>query len=154
MTRQQDRETAFLTGLASFERCLMTPVIPGELPGWLLAARDACRQTRQLFRAEVDGPHSQLLREIVDQDSELVPRAEELRAEDTRLLTELDNLHVTAEHLCELAERAEPNEARLDEHVEDFTASATDFVMQCRRHEIALTTWFMEAFNRDRGIAD
>lgn len=154
MTTAKTRETEFLTALADFERCLETPVVPGELPNWLRTVRQASMDVRVQLKREIDETHNQLLDDMVEQDFELAPRAQEMKDADHALISRLEELQKTFDRLAEMAERAEPHEAKLDEHVEQFTNEALQFVIECRKHENALTTWYMEAFNRDRGIAD
>jgi len=80
------KDNGFLSALAEFERCLETPVVPGELPNWANAARAACESVGRLLREKVD--------------------------------------------------------------------EALGFVIQARKQQTALKTWYVEAFQRDRGVAD
>lgn len=154
MTTAQGSESQFLVTLADFEKCLGTPVIPGEMSAWLQTVRKAFEGVRSQFCREVQKPHDQLLNDMVEQDFEMAQRAEQMKAEDRQLLSQIDDLHAKFERLCEMSKRGGTQEAKLDKDVEKFADEALRFVVACRKHETALTTWYMEAFNRDRGIAD
>lgn len=148
------QENGFLSALARFEKWLETPVVPGELPSWLQSARKACDEVGTLLECEIKERHNNLLRAIFSQDSELARRVDELKAKDKNLLSQWESIHHDLNRLCELAVRAEPDEERLDEHMEDFIAKALRFVIDSRKQDNALTTWYMESYTRDRGTAD
>lgn len=148
------QENKFLTALAQFEKCLETPVVPGELPTWLQSTRKTGDEVGQLLKYEINEKHDPMLREMFREDPELARRVEELKAKDKDLLSQWDGLHHDLDRLYEMAEQAEPHEEKLDEHIERFTTEALKFVIDARKQDNALTTWYMEAFTRDRGIAD
>jgi len=148
------QENGFLASLAKFEKWLETPVVPGELSTWLRATRKAGEEVGDLLGPEIKDKHGQMLREISGEDSELAQRVEDLKAKDKELISECETIRHELDRLCEMAEQAEPHEEKLDEHLEDFTAKALNFVIESRKQNNALTTWYMESLTRDRGIAD
>ena len=154
MTAANSNSRDLLTALARFETCLETPVIPGELPDWLASAQAHCHHLGDILRRQVSEKHSELLRQIVRQDAELARRVEKLKENDEALLAQqqdccsmLDQLHVKADQV-------EPHEAKLHEQLEQVIERSIAFVIEVRKQETALTTWYMEAFDRDRGTAD
>lgn len=148
------QENGFLAALAKFEKRLETPVVPGELSTWLRATWEAGEEVGDLLGPEIEEKHGQMLREIAGEDSELSQRVEDMKAKDKELLSEWDTIRHELDRLCQMAEQAEPHEEKLDEHLEDFTAKALSFVIESRKQNNALNTWYMESITRDRGIAD
>lgn len=144
----------FLAALARFERSLETPIVPGEMAAWLRKAREALREAGERFRDEEDAAHEQLRQDILREDIALAPRVEELKEKHEDVRDRWIKIRMELEQLCEEAERAEPHEAKLDDEIERFKEKALSFVIAARSHETAITTWYMEALNRDRGIAD
>ncbi|MDZ4848813.1 MAG: hypothetical protein SGI77_05935 [Pirellulaceae bacterium] len=82
-------------------------------------------------------------------------RVEKLLAIDTELCH--DDFEIVQRSLALLLDRvnaAEPNESKLTEQVAKIVEQALAFVIKARTQETAIATWFMEAFNRDRGVGD
>lgn len=154
MATTPNTDSDFLSELARLEECLETPVVPGELPTWLQTVREQSYKFGKLLGREVNEKHAPLLEEMFRQDPELGQRVEDLKESDKSLLADWSNLHLRLDQLFNKAERAEPNEVSLDEEIKRFTEKALGFVVQTRKQDKALTTWYMEAFTRDRGIAD
>lgn len=148
------KESRFLSALAQFEKCLETPVVPGELPTWLQAAQKSCEEVGQLLGHEVNERHDELFQTILQEDAELTQKVEELKTKDSDLLLQYEAVQSKLDQLCGISDQLEPHEAKFDEHVEDSTDQALSFVLEARKQDTAITTWYMEAFNRDRGIAD
>jgi hypothetical protein len=144
----------FRSTLERFEHSLVTPVVPGELPAWLEAAHSSCKEIGEPLRHVVEEAHPDLLREIARQDIELTPRIEELKTKDEAMIAEWNTLCRALDELRQRADRTEPNEAKLDAQVERLREKCLHFVIEARKQDAALATWLVEAFNRDRGIAD
>lgn len=140
--------------LDGLEQQLETPVVPGELESWTGEAQLAMARLAHALRHRVEDVHDEQLAEIAAEDAELVIRVEALRGEDEALLEEVDRLRSRAAKLNEAAPRAEPNERRLGRGVDAFVEEALAFVIRVRKQEVALRTWYQEAFQRDRGVAD
>jgi septal ring factor EnvC (AmiA/AmiB activator) len=154
MSTQVHRDCDFVSALANFEHCLETPLVPGEMAQWLEAASDACQQAAAWFQCEVARGHDELLQDIENQDMELAPRVEELKANQQSLQTHWTSLDASLEALCKACQNSDPQEGTLDGAIQRFTERALKLVIQTRKHEAALTTWYIEAFNRDRGEVD
>ena len=154
MTTQRLHESDFAAALERFEQCLEGPVIPGEMPSWLRAARDSCREASAWFKTNVKETHEELLREISRQDMELAPRVDALSVVHRDLRRQWVRIQKQLERLCEQADRTEPHEAPLNLDIERLRDQTLKHVIEVRKHEAALTTWYLEAFNRDRGVAD
>jgi hypothetical protein len=154
MTTGETKEGRFLSALARFETCLETPVVPGELPTWLASAKKSCDEIGVLLRDEINSAHKKLLGEMARRDMALATRAEALKAKDSELFGQQNDIRVELESLLARADHFEPHESKLDEEVSRLVDAALGFVIEARKQNTALTTWYMEAFDRDRGVAD
>lgn len=147
-------QNGLLTALAEFEKCLGTPVISGELPSWMQAARQACEKVGAQLQGAAARTHEKLLSEMALEDPDLLPRIDELRATEVELTARQSDLQRHFDQLRDRAEAVEPHEQKLDDQIEQLIEQGLRLVIDVRRHETALTTWYLEAFDRDRGMAD
>ena len=147
-------ETALRESLTRFETCLQTPVVSGDLTQWLNDARAACEEVCRLVPEESDTIHAEMLRKMAQQDLELASRVEQLSQQETELKEESERLRGQLDQLVSHARMVEPDEAKLDKPVSDFIQAGLAFILAVRKQETALTTWYLEAFNRDRGVGD
>lgn len=137
-----------------FESCLEEPVVPGELPEWAANAYAACEAVAPHLRHEIDQVHPKLFREIQQEDPSLGTRIEELRQADTELTQRLSDVDHALSELRSAASIAEPDESRIEAQLDAAVKSGLDFVIALRKQETAIATWYVEAFQRDRGVAD
>lgn len=145
----------FLKALTSFETALATPVVAGELGPWITNARIACDRVGVLLRSDVQRKHAELFAQILREDAELASRVEKLQEADAQIATfEYEEVHVRLRKLSDRADVADKHEARVSDSLEDTIKQALAFVINARTQETALSTWLMEAFNRDRGEGD
>lgn len=147
-------EQSLKEALGRLERRLETPVVPGELTEWIRAAVDACHDVGPALVRQMRKTHEPILDEMAREDFELVHRIEALRKEDEELRCDYQRLRDAADALAEQAEAAEPHERRWDERRASFVRQGLDFVIRARTQELAVETWFLEAFDRDRGVVD
>jgi septal ring factor EnvC (AmiA/AmiB activator) len=146
--------SALPEALDQLESYLELPVVPGEAENWLGAVRQACDDVSEHLVKEIHGPHADLLAKTQRQDPALAPRVEEMHQTDQQLLEECQALQRTIERLTDMAAKTESDEARLEPWFKELTDSALTFILDVRKQEAAVTTWYMEAFNRDRGVGD
>lgn len=154
MTIQQPSENEFLSALDRLERSLETPIIPGELPTWLRTVRNLFAEVDSKYELEIEEIHSQILQQIARQDPELVARVEQLQGQDEELMTQWRALQGKSRRLRNDVEQIEPHESAFEDRVEKFRDEALGFVIEARKQEAALTAWYAEALQRDRGVAD
>lgn len=140
--------------LAQLEAALEMPVVPGELSEWTEKANAAANELQELLPNYVRQIHQREFDEIIAQDPSLASRVEDLRAEDREILCEFSAFQQSLHALVGAAETVEPNEARLDPRVERLAMRGLELVIRIRRQEAAASTWLVEAFQRDRGVAD
>lgn len=144
----------FFNLLDRFESCLETPAVPGELSDWFQETNDVLHEVARQFGEQVHGTHAGILQDILNEDPELHSRVTEMREVDERLRTELIELKSRIRALTEYADQTDVEETQLHSQLESIIERGLKFVIDARKQEHALTTWYMEAFERDRGIAD
>ena len=147
-------DNQFLAALDRLEASLETPVVPGDLPNWLDRARTAFRDAGTALEKEVAGPHEEIFAEILAQDMALAARVDRMKEKDQELVSSFGDLMTTVEQLCDRAEHVEPHESKIDEQTTQLVDHGLSFVLESRKQYKAITTWYRECFNRDRGVAD
>jgi hypothetical protein len=142
------------SALEAFEVSLDTPVVSGELADWLdqvgLAWSKLSGQLRQL----IERTHADQFAQIEEQDVELLPKVEQLKAEDTAILEECDALGQMVARTTTHAPKLEPDEEKAQHHTNTLIDAGIALVTRVRKQEVAMQTWYVEAFNRDRGSVD
>ena len=147
------RNEQFLKALEDFETSLETPVMAGDLIGWVTTVGRACEQLGVLLRDDVQRQHTALFATISRQDPELASRVEQLQATDEQLaMVDFSNVQSSLKQLLAKAESAERDELKAAKLCADVVKQALAFVIGVRTQETAIVTWFGEAFNRDSGI--
>ncbi|MEQ8786933.1 MAG: hypothetical protein RIC55_11565 [Pirellulaceae bacterium] len=136
------------------EAALEKPLVPGELQSWLEYAGQAFSKLEDPLRAHIEQEHSQQFADISKQDAEMLQRVEQLRAVDQQLLEQYDRLARQVDGIDTKLEEDHETETRLDPIVERFADHGLKLVIDIRKQESAVTTWYLEAFQRDRGVAD
>lgn len=150
--RQND---GFLKALEDFETSLETPVMPGDLNGWVTTVKRAYDSLGSMLRDDVPLKHATVYAAIAKQDQELANRVEKLRATDEQLaMVDFGIVECSIQQLLDRAESAEQDELKASRLREDVVKQALAFVISARTQETEITTWFSEAFNRDSGSGD
>jgi len=148
-------QCGFLELLQDFETTLETPIISGELMFWAESAKHACDELTEILCNDLQDKHAELFARILKEDDEMGSRVESLRAIDKELRHEdLVGVQRSLSLILERASATEPDESKLAEHLDETVAKALAFVIKARTQETAISTWFMEAFSRDRGVGD
>ena len=142
------------TALGHLEKCMETPVVPGQLGDWLRSCRDYWVDVESTLQVRIDEGHAELLSEIAAQDPELLPRVEQLLEEDIILLKKSHQFRNDADWLAAGCRQEHANQTKIDEQLQQFTKESLEWVLRIRAQETAIVTWYQEAFNRDRGTGD
>ncbi len=79
---ESDSHNDLRTALEKFETSLVTPIVAGELAGWLDEVRKTWNEASAQVHYHGKHLHPRQYDEISKQDPELLPRIELLRAED------------------------------------------------------------------------
>lgn len=143
-----------MESLATFETCLETPLVPGELESWAENARKSLEQVAPRLRDVIDNNHGPVLKQIVSEDPGLQGRVDDLRVGDAECIAELESVTRTFETLDEIAAAIEPDETKLKQQLDELIEQGLKFVIQVRTQVVSVRTWLQEAFDRDRGVVD
>jgi len=142
------------TALTSFETSLLTPSVSGELPSWLEEVQKTWAEASTQVHYYAKHLHPRQYDEMGKQDPELLPRVDLLAAEDEAIEREREQLSQLIGRVGEHAPKFEPDEEKADKYVRSLVDSGTAFLIRVRKQEVAIQTWYVEAFNRDRGPVD
>ena len=140
--------------LEKLEHCLETPFVPGELERWFEQTQQAMQDVAKLLPRQLDETHAQQLQEIESEDPGLEHRVEEIRRVDGELRERFAQFHKRVDQLAKGAGNVEPDEARMKEACYELVDEGLALVIAARKQEVALRTWLLEAFDRDRGVVD
>lgn len=139
--------------IEKLETCLVTPQVPGELETWTANLRAAFAEVVEQMKAG-RAKRDASLKEIARQDPELLTRVEQLKSERDEVWRHAQEMSEILARASKRAETAEPDEHQASKVVSDTVTRGLDFVIRLRSFEAALSTWFVEAFQRDRGVGD
>ncbi len=140
--------------LSRFENHLETPFVAGELIEWVHAAERVFADVLPALRTQINSRHPKLIEEIVEQDPGQLSCAEHFQGEDQKLLKEAERQSKVVSLLASRGDELEPDEALTSEVVGSIVDEGLELVIRIRKQEAAIDTWLMEAFDRDRGVAD
>ncbi len=140
--------------LADFETDLMTPIVSGELGTWIEEVEEGWAETSAQIHYYVKHLHPRQYEEIASQDPALLPRIELLKAEDEAIEQLREQIATTVKRVAEHVPKLEPDEEKAQKHTQTLIDDGTAFLARVRKQEIAVQTWYVEAFNRDRGAVD
>jgi hypothetical protein len=140
--------------LDAFETALMTPVVSGELAVWGDQVRDAWATLTPIVERQVSRLHPKQYEEMTRQDPELFTHVDNLKAEDAAIRDEQQKLAQLIDRLANLAPLVEPDERKFNDLQAHLRKDGIAFVARVRTQQVALETWYLEAFHRDRGYVD
>jgi hypothetical protein len=137
-----------------FEMCLLSPIVAGELIDWVAEIQKTWCDATQQIRQHTSDLHPRQYKQISKEDPELLPRTEKLQAEDAVIEENVEEFDRALRRFAEHAPKFEPDEEKIAHHAQKLIDQGVALVTQVRKQEAAVQTWFMEAFTRDRGVAD
>ncbi len=149
-----DSNPQLTTALESLEKRLETPIVPGELSSWVDQAVSALDEVSQLLKRHITENHPKQLNEILVQDKGLAARVEQLQEADVALVEQLVEVRRIADVLRANSERLEPDEAPAEDLNQALVDQGLQLIIEIRKQESAISTWYLEAFHRDRGVVD
>jgi hypothetical protein len=149
-----DTDHELKESLDIFETALATPVVSGELAVWSDQVRAAWGTLSPLVERQVTRLHPEQYDEMTKQDPELFAHVENLKAEDAEIETNRQAVDRLVGHLTNLAPLIEPDERKFHDLQARLCDDGVKFVTRVRHQQVAVQTWYVEAFNRDRGNVD
>jgi hypothetical protein len=153
-TNRSTPESELRAALGSFETSITTPLVSGELADWVEKAMRAWREASSQIHFQTRHAHPRQYEEISEADPALFQRVELLRAEDEAIEVDRDKLHQSMARMAHHVPQVEPDEAKAQPFINTVTDQAILFIARVRKQEVAVQTWFAEAFNRERGGGD
>src|SRR5437016_1539984 len=143
-------ESDLRTALASFETNLTTPIVSGDLAAWLEDVQASWSEASAQIHYHVKHLHPRQYGEIAKQDPELLPRIELLKAEDDAIEQQREQVASAVSRVSQHVPKLEPDEEKAQKHTKTLIDDGTAFLARVRKQEVALQTWYVEAFNRAR----
>lgn len=140
--------------LERFETCLLSPIMAGELIGWVAETEQTWCDAALHIRTHTKDLHPRQFKQISKEDPELLPRTEKLRTEDADIEEDVEDFDRALRRFKEHAPKFEPDEEKIARHAQKLIDDGVALVTSVRKQEAAVQTWFIESFNRDRGVAD
>ena len=147
-------EQELRNALDAFETALATPVVAGELAAWSVAALEDWNELSAQVHYHVGHMHPRQYQQISHEDPEMLACVEKLKAEDTKIEQDREAFNRMIVRVVAHAPKFERDEEKIRVHTQHMIDAGLAFVSRVRKQEIVIQTWFMEAFNRDRGVAD
>jgi hypothetical protein len=142
------------SSLDRFETCLVSPMMSGELVSWVEELQSAWAEAAALVHQHLEELHPREYEQISKEDPELLPRTEKLQAEDSLIQDDSAEFERLVHRFAEHAPRFEPDEEKIAKLQRALVDDGVEFVTRVRKQEAAVGAWFVEAFTRDRGVAD
>ncbi len=149
-----DAEAAFKSSLDEFERALLHPLISGELSTWVQDIQHDWSEAASHIHYQLKHQHPRQYEEIAQQDPELLSRIDLLKAEDAAIEEHREKISQAVARVAEHVPKLEPDEAKAEKHTKPLVDDGMAFVARVRKQVVAVQTWYIEAFNRDRGAGD
>jgi hypothetical protein len=147
-------ENDLRAALMSFETSVATPIVSGELPDWVDKLRKSWLEASAQVHYHAKHLHPRQYQEISNEDPALFQQIELLKAEDDAIERDREKLTQSVTRIAELVPKLEPDEGKANRHIQTLIDEALAFVIRARKQEVAVQTWFVEAFNRERGGGD
>jgi len=157
---QEARQEEFMGALEELEQCLEMPFVPGELRNWLSQTEAALEQLTPELQVQTEHVHREEFAAIAEEDPELLRHVEEMRDEDQVILERRNQIADRLSEFQAFVERSNSDEdensaeTALKDDLEQFVAEALEWVIRIRKQEVAVRTWLVEAYTRDRGTVD
>jgi hypothetical protein len=146
-------QTEFDKTLQAFESQLATPLVPGEVLQWSSSTGNVTEKLRRVLETRRADYDSQL-KDIAAQDAEMFRRVEQLQLlkDDVfKRFEQLDRLIVAIKKPVDIDE---DREAKMRPAIEKLSADGLALAIDVRKLDREIATWYVEAFQRDRGVVD
>lgn len=125
--------------------------VPGELDDWLKPVSDALQHVKSLLLNDGMPRHRRDFTQI-SEDPALIPKVDQLKAEDQEILKTVEQATSLAERAASVLARSHGQEEEVNT-LTQLSQLAHDIVIRLRSQEEAIDTWFLESVNRDEGVS-
>jgi hypothetical protein len=142
------------TALTTLETALLTPVVSGELESWATTAQQAAIELDRRLPPYLRSVLHPQYAEIARSDAELLPRVEQLIAEDQNLLLEQSAFCDRINAFAQRAAQVKRDEAQVANERTQLEQEGIGLIVRIKKQRAAADTWLAEANYRDRGPVD
>ena len=142
------------TALTTLETALLTPVVSGELETWATTAQQAAIELDRRLPPYLRSVLHPQYAEIARSDAELLPRVEQLIAEDQNLLLEQSAFCDRINAFAQRAAQVKRDEAQVANERTQLEQEGIGLIVRIKKQRAAADTWLAEATYRDRGPVD
>lgn len=140
--------------LQEFERSLGTPVVSGELMNWLQnLQRTSSEAARQILR-QLEHEHPPIVDRIQARRPELTPQMDQLERREQQLREALEQFSGRLQSLTRQARLSEGDDEAITDFLDELVTDGLEIVVEARRQETVLATWYLESFERVNGGGD
>lgn len=148
-----ESEAKLRAALEELETALQTPLVSGEHVEWSRTVQKSWDAAAAAVHNQL-GSHRKQFKEMMNVDQEIFRQVELLKKEDEELEKMIECVGKKIAFLSRKTEIAERDERRTGDERLVAVDDGIAFIVRMRKQEIAIKTWFGEAFNRDRGPVD
>jgi DNA repair exonuclease SbcCD ATPase subunit len=153
MNAKNEQET-FDEAIQSFESQFATPVVPGELMAWTALAKESVTELKSAFELRRRTYCRPQLEEIERQDPELLSRVQHMREACDELAARFEQLQRILDAITTPTDKVQDRESKMHTAIEKAVDDGLELAIEVRKHDKEVATWFVEAFQRDRGDVD
>jgi hypothetical protein len=140
--------------LTQAETALLTPVVSGELETWATTVQETTQLASERLPIYLKHVLHPEYAEIAKTDPELLPRVEQLIAEDQSLLVDQDAFRTEVNDFAKRASHIKKDEAQVAAERSKLEQKGLAIILRIKRQRAAADTWLAEAAYRDRGPVD
>jgi len=140
--------------LAALETALLTPVVSGELESWARTAQQAATELERRLPPYLRSVLHPQYAEIARSDAELLPRVEQLIANDQNLLLEQSAFCDRMNAFAQRAVLVKKDEVQIAAERTQLEQEGIGLIVRIKKQRAAADTWLAEANYRDRGSVD
>lgn len=146
--------TALEAVLTQFERAVLSPVVPGELSDWTKETFERTEELQAALAENAQSVHDEVYETIAATDAEMLPKVEQLEAEDDAILASAGEVLEMAKTMRTVAGSIVRDEERARKLVDGFLTAAAALIIRVKKQELGIEVWLRESQTRDRGVKD
>jgi hypothetical protein len=151
---QLAQDNVLRAALAALETSVTAPVVSGDMADWAEKVGKSWTEASTQVHFQLKHSHPRQFEEIASADAALLRQVELMCTEDEAIEADREELSQTISRMTQHIPKMEPDEAKARPHIEALMDQAVSFIARVRKQEVAIQTWFAEAFNRERGGGD
>lgn len=154
MVNPRSPDDELKSALAEFETDLLRPIVSGERMAWVGEVKKSWAEASAQVHYHVKHLHPRQYDDMSKQNPEMLPRIDLLSAEDDTIEEQREHCAQAIARAVSFAAAMEPDEEKAEKHTTQLVEAGIAFITRVRKQEIAVQTWYIEAFDRDRGAVD